>query len=102
MTATPSAPPVCRNAPLAAEPMPVSPPGSEPMTDSVAAGMARRERPLYLSTLAVPAGAFTRRHPGVTADAPQARVLRSVLMKPESEDWVATLHARAEELAARQ
>jgi len=40
ITATPSAPPVWRKVPLAADPTPVSPFGSEPMTDSVAAGIA--------------------------------------------------------------
>jgi hypothetical protein len=30
-----------------------------------------------------------------------ARIVRSVLMKPESEDYVGELHARAEELARR-
>jgi hypothetical protein len=36
----------------------------------------------------------------VTADAGSARILRSVLMKPESEEYVTQLHARVEELAA--
>ena len=45
------------------------------------------------------AGAFARRHPGVAADAGGARILRSVLMKPESQTYAAQLHARVEELA---
>jgi glutamate/tyrosine decarboxylase-like PLP-dependent enzyme len=55
--------------------------------------------PVYLSTLAVTARALCARHPAVAADADQARVLRSVLMKPEHEHAVAALHARVEALA---
>jgi hypothetical protein len=33
-----------------------------------------------------------RRDPALAADADQARVLRSVLMKPEHEPYVETLH----------
>jgi glutamate/tyrosine decarboxylase-like PLP-dependent enzyme len=67
----------------------------------LADGMNDKERPVFLSTLRVTAGQFLRRHPGTTADADGARVLRSVLMKPESEDYVSVLHSRVEELAAR-
>jgi glutamate/tyrosine decarboxylase-like PLP-dependent enzyme len=62
------------------------------------AGMASPE-PLFVSTLRVSADAFTARHPAVQADADGARIVRSVLMKPESEQWVPRLHARAEQLA---
>lgn len=61
------------------------------------AGM-HSEDPVFLSTLRVGADAFAARHPGVTADSEGARVLRSVLMKPESEDHVADLVARIESL----
>jgi hypothetical protein len=61
--------------------------------------MHDQERPVFLSTLTVTAEAFRRRHPGVAADAARARILRSVLMKPESESYLAELHARVEELA---
>src|SRR5579875_2699248 len=64
------------------------------------AGMTDPDDPVFLSTLTVSAGAFGRRHPDITADAAQARVLRSVLMKPESETWLPTLHARLEALTA--
>jgi hypothetical protein len=47
----------------------------------------------------VTADAFGRRHPGVAADRDGARILRSVLMKPEAENVVAELHARIEQLA---
>jgi len=55
--------------------------------------------PVFLSTLRADAAAFTARHPGVGRDAPAARILRSVLMKPEAEDFVPRLHARVEQLA---
>ncbi|WP_082346041.1 aminotransferase class V-fold PLP-dependent enzyme [Kitasatospora sp. MY 5-36] len=63
-------------------------------------GMADEHDPVYLSVLRVDAADFTRRHPGVRADADGARVLRSVLIKPEAEGWVAPLHARVAALAA--
>ncbi len=53
----------------------------------------------YLSTLRVSADALTRRHPGIDADQDDARILRSVLMKPEHEAFVPELHARVERLA---
>jgi glutamate/tyrosine decarboxylase-like PLP-dependent enzyme len=65
----------------------------------LAAGMADRAHPVYLSTLRVTADAFARRHPGVAADRDGARILRSVLMKPESDSFVTELHARVERLA---
>ncbi|RSM77679.1 aminotransferase class V-fold PLP-dependent enzyme [Kibdelosporangium aridum] len=64
-------------------------------------GMAAEDDPVYLSLLRTDAAAFRRRHPLVTQDTDSARVVRSVLMKPEAEDYVDTLHARVEELAAR-
>jgi len=66
----------------------------------LADGMADGERPLFVSTLTVAAEAFARRHPDVTTDMDQGRILRSVLMKPESQFYVAELHARAEALAS--
>jgi hypothetical protein len=44
---------------------------------------------------------MTRRHPSVVADRDGVRILRSVLMKPESESHVSDLHARLEDLADR-
>jgi glutamate/tyrosine decarboxylase-like PLP-dependent enzyme len=64
------------------------------------AGM-KGERPLFLSTLRVTAAALSRRHPGVAADRDGARILRSVLMKPESEGYLGELHARVEALAGQ-
>jgi glutamate/tyrosine decarboxylase-like PLP-dependent enzyme len=65
----------------------------------LADGMKDPAHPVFLSTLTVDAGAFARRHPGVATDAGGARILRSVLMKPESESYLGQLHARIEELA---
>jgi glutamate/tyrosine decarboxylase-like PLP-dependent enzyme len=55
--------------------------------------------PVYLSTLRVAAERLRRRDPGLAADAPSARVLRSVLMKPEHEGYVDTLHAEVTRFA---
>ncbi|WP_394621040.1 pyridoxal phosphate-dependent decarboxylase family protein [Lentzea sp. JNUCC 0626] len=57
-------------------------------------GMNAPEDPIFLSVARASKEAFAVRHPGITADADGARVLRSVLMKPESEDYLDTLHAR--------
>ncbi|WP_283135442.1 hypothetical protein [Rhizohabitans arisaemae] len=63
-------------------------------------GMTDRHNPVYLSVLRADARSFVRRHPEVVADRADARVLRSVLMKPESETHLGPLHARVERLAA--
>ena len=63
------------------------------------AGMADPDEPVFLSTLRVEGDAFAALHPDVRLDADSVRVLRSVLMKPEHEAWVAPLHARLEALA---
>jgi len=55
--------------------------------------------PIFLSTLRADREAFTARHPQITADTAGARILRSVLMKPESEHHVEHLHNRIEHLA---
>jgi hypothetical protein len=62
-------------------------------------GMTDGQAPVFLSTLRVGAERFTARHPKITADADGARILRSVLMKPESETYVEQLHQRLEQLA---
>jgi glutamate/tyrosine decarboxylase-like PLP-dependent enzyme len=61
------------------------------------AGMADAGDPVYLSTLGLDARMFAA---GVERDADTARVLRSVLMKPEHELAVDWLHARLRALAA--
>jgi glutamate/tyrosine decarboxylase-like PLP-dependent enzyme len=55
--------------------------------------------PVFLSTLRADAGAFQARHGSVREDAAGARILRSVLMKPEAETYLPHLHARLEQLA---
>ncbi len=62
-------------------------------------GMTDSQDPVFLSTLRVGAERFTTRHPKTTADTDGARILRSVLMKPESETYVEDLHQRLEQLA---
>ncbi|MFG3053381.1 pyridoxal phosphate-dependent decarboxylase family protein [Kitasatospora sp. NPDC048239] len=64
------------------------------------AGMDSPDDPLYLSLLRTDAAAFTRRHPDAVPDAATARVLRSVLIKPEAEDHLDLLHERVTRLAA--
>ncbi|MBF8184436.1 aminotransferase class V-fold PLP-dependent enzyme [Nonomuraea sp. K274] len=54
--------------------------------------------PVFLSTLRASAGDFAHRHPGVDRDAEGARILRSVLMKPESEQHVEQLHTAVSRL----
>jgi glutamate/tyrosine decarboxylase-like PLP-dependent enzyme len=61
----------------------------------------KRDQPVFLSTLRVTAAGMSSRHPGIVADAGGARILRSVLMKPEAEGYVTELHARVEQLAAQ-
>ncbi|MEU0387696.1 pyridoxal phosphate-dependent decarboxylase family protein [Streptomyces chartreusis] len=58
--------------------------------------------PVFLSTLKADREAFAARHPKVTADADGARILRSVLMKPESEHHVERLHDRVVRLTRAQ
>jgi hypothetical protein len=62
--------------------------------------MTAAQDPVYLSVLRTDADAFLRRHPDTAQDASSARVLRSVLIKPEAEGYLEKLHARVEELAA--
>ncbi|MFD5401521.1 hypothetical protein [Streptomyces griseorubiginosus] len=45
----------------------------------------KSDDPVFLGTFKDGREAFTARHPRLTADTDGARVLRSVLMKPESE-----------------
>jgi glutamate/tyrosine decarboxylase-like PLP-dependent enzyme len=62
-------------------------------------GMHDEADPVFLSVLRTDASAFAARHPGVAPDAGTARIVRSVLMKPESEMYVDWLHSRVERLA---
>ncbi|RJL31636.1 pyridoxal phosphate-dependent decarboxylase family protein [Bailinhaonella thermotolerans] len=61
------------------------------------AGM--RDAEVFVSTMRVTAEAFAARGHRAAADADGVRVLRSVLMKPESETYVTDLHRRVTALA---
>jgi hypothetical protein len=63
------------------------------------AGMASTDDPVFLSTLRVGADTFAALHSDVERDVDAARILRSVLMKPEHDAWVEPLYARLEALA---
>ncbi len=63
------------------------------------AGMSDPADPVFLSVLHVGREALLARHPDLEDDADGARVLRSVLMKPEHEPFVGDLHSRVESLA---
>ncbi len=65
------------------------------------AGMNDPAGPVFLSVLNVERTAFAALHPEVVLDAPNARVLRSVLMKPEHEQTVERLHTQVQALAER-
>jgi glutamate/tyrosine decarboxylase-like PLP-dependent enzyme len=66
----------------------------------MAEGMKATQDPVFLSTLRIDADAFAHRHPGIARDTAAARVLRSVLIKPESETHTEVLR-RVEQLAAQ-
>jgi hypothetical protein len=57
--------------------------------------------PVFPSVVRVEADELLKRHPGLRKDAKSARVMRSVLMKPEHEAYVGTLHKLLEEAAAQ-
>jgi glutamate/tyrosine decarboxylase-like PLP-dependent enzyme len=71
--------------------------------DSASAALLRAAMadpdPVYLSTLRLASDRLRRRDPTLAADVDQARVLRSVLMKPEHEGYVATLHREVVRIA---
>ena len=57
------------------------------------------EEPVYLSVARVTAERLHRRHPDIEPGDGAVRILRSVLMKPEHEDFVEVLHERLVRLA---
>jgi glutamate/tyrosine decarboxylase-like PLP-dependent enzyme len=65
-------------------------------------GMRDPSDPVFLSTLRVGAEDVARRGLAVRADVPHARILRSVLMKPEHETYLPRLHERVRELAGKE
>lgn len=62
-------------------------------------GMNAKEEPVFLSIARIPAAEFTARHADAVVDSDHTQVLRSVLMKPESEPYLELLHHRVEKLA---
>ena len=59
---------------------------------------APAEEAVFLATCGVTAPAMAARGHEVDADVPSGRILRSVLMKPEHDDWLGDLHSRVEAL----
>ena len=55
--------------------------------------------PIFLSLLRVQNGRLGAHAPDLVADRPEARILRSVLMKPEHEYAIPHLHQRLEQMA---
>jgi hypothetical protein len=55
--------------------------------------------PVFLSVVRLGREVLIERHPELEPDADGARILRSVLMKPEHEQAVDWLHERVEALA---
>jgi Cof subfamily protein (haloacid dehalogenase superfamily) len=56
--------------------------------------------PVFLSTLRVAGERLRRRDPSLKGDLDRVRILRSVLMKPEHEHYVRTLHREVTRIAA--
>ncbi|MBP2473601.1 glutamate/tyrosine decarboxylase-like PLP-dependent enzyme [Crossiella equi] len=65
-------------------------------------GMADEADPVFLATYSVTAEALRRRGHRLAEDTGSARILRSVLMKPEHEHTVDALHRRVAGLASAQ
>jgi glutamate/tyrosine decarboxylase-like PLP-dependent enzyme len=55
---------------------------------------------IHLATYAVTAAAMSARGHDAAADVATARILRSTVMKPESEAWIGAIHSRLEELVS--
>jgi glutamate/tyrosine decarboxylase-like PLP-dependent enzyme len=79
--------------------------GSPPAVDAASAAvfdatMEAEHEPVFLSLLRVSAGDLARRHRRFSdGSVDEVRLLRSVLMKPESATWAARLVSRIEEVA---
>ncbi len=67
----------------------------------IQAGQGPKEDQIHLATYVVQEDQLKQRGINLTHDAKDARILRSVLMKPEHETLVPTLHAKVEALATR-
>ena len=55
---------------------------------------------IHLATYPVKAADFDQRGHRIVGDLPAARILRSTVMKPESESYIAGIHTRLERLSA--
>ena len=64
-----------------------------------AAAALPAEQQVHLATYAVTGRSMSLRHPGIEADAPSARILRSTVMKPDSAPAIGDVHALLERLA---
>jgi glutamate/tyrosine decarboxylase-like PLP-dependent enzyme len=65
-------------------------------------GMTDPDDPVFLATYSVTGESLRERGHRVVGDVPRGRILRSVLMKPESEGYLDRLHERVERLAAQE
>jgi len=65
----------------------------------VQAGSGSKAQQIHLATYIVKPEALQARGFKLNADAKNARILRSVLMKPEHETWVPALHNKVQEIA---
>ncbi len=59
---------------------------------------ADRKEQIHLATYVVKPQALKDRGFSLTEDADQARIMRSVLMKPEQENWIGDLHSHLESI----
>ena len=66
----------------------------------VRAAAAPPSEQIHIATYAATAAQFAARGLAITPDVPSGRILRSVVMKPESGAAIPSIHARLEELAA--
>ena len=64
----------------------------------VSAGSGDPARQIHLATYGVSAEAMSKRH-DITLDAAAGRILRSTVLKPESEHAIAEIHRRLEDLS---
>jgi hypothetical protein len=60
---------------------------------------APRDQQIHLATYVMKPQGFVRRGFELEQDRDTARILRSVLMKPEQENWIPDLHTHVETLA---
>ena len=66
------------------------------------AGEGEPREQVHVATYAVSADQLRARGHDLVPDVDRARILRSVLMKPESEAAVPAIHARLEQIASSQ